>query len=122
MPNFSFTSRYCDSTMSRIVNFGNCIRGWALELLGEVVSPFPIASVQMMKYLSGSSAFPGPIMKSIRWWLPEIAVTIRMALDFSAFSLPWVTKEMEGEVLDSLAALQREIPFAIELMRRLLSC
>ena len=38
----------------------------AFELLGEVVSPLPIASVQMMKYLSGSSALPGPIMKSMR--------------------------------------------------------
>jgi len=43
------------------------MRGCVLELLGEVVSPLPIASVQMMKYLSGSSALPGPIMKSMRW-------------------------------------------------------
>ena len=66
MPNFSFVSRYCDSIMSRIANFGNCIRGCTFELLGEVVRPLPIASVQMMKYLSGSSALPEPIMKSIR--------------------------------------------------------
>ncbi len=52
--------------MSRMVNFGKLMRGCAVELLGEVVSPFPIASVQMMKYLSGSSALPGPIMKSMR--------------------------------------------------------
>ncbi len=52
--------------MSRMVNFGNCILGCCFELLGEVVSPFAIASVQMMKYLSVSSAFPGPIMKSTR--------------------------------------------------------
>ena len=37
MPSFSFISRYCDSTMSRMVNFGNCMRGCDLELLGEVV-------------------------------------------------------------------------------------
>ena len=37
-----------------------------LELLGEVVSPLAIASVQTMKYFSGSSALPGPIMKSRR--------------------------------------------------------
>src|SRR5216683_7704111 len=54
----------CDVIMSRIANFGNFIRGCALELLGEVVRPFPIASVQMMQYLVGSSALPGPIMKS----------------------------------------------------------
>ena len=66
MPNFSFSSRYCDSTMSRMVNFGNSIRGCTFELLGEVDSPLAIASVQMMKYLSGSSALPGPIMKSMR--------------------------------------------------------
>ncbi len=52
--------------MSRMVNFGNCMRGCAFELLGEEVRPLPIASVQTMKYLSVSSALPGPIMKSSR--------------------------------------------------------
>jgi hypothetical protein len=42
------------------------MRGCSFELLGEVVSPLAIASVQMIKYLSGSSALPGPIMKSSR--------------------------------------------------------
>ncbi len=66
MPNFSLSRRYCDSTMSRMVNFGKLIRGCDLELLGDVESPLAIASVQMIKYLSGSSALPGPIMKSSR--------------------------------------------------------
>ena len=66
MPNFSFSSRYCDCTMSRMVNFGKSIRGCIFELLGDVDSPLAIASVQMMKYLAGSSALPGPIMKSMR--------------------------------------------------------
>src|SRR5205814_449544 len=35
--------------------------GCAVELDGEVVSPFPIASVQMMKNLLVSSALPGPM-------------------------------------------------------------
>ena len=40
--------------------------GCSFELLGDVVSPLAIASVQTMKYLSVSSALPGPIMKSSR--------------------------------------------------------
>ncbi len=66
MPNFSFSRRYCDSTMSRMANFGNAMRGCSLELLGDVERPLEIASVQMMKYLAGSSGLPGPIMKSMR--------------------------------------------------------
>ena len=52
--------------MSRMVNFGNDMRGCNLELLGDVVNPLEMASVAMIKYLSGSSALPGPIMKSMR--------------------------------------------------------
>ena len=63
-------------------------------VLGEVVSPFPMASVQTTKYRSVSSALPDPIMKSSRWWFPVRAVTIRMALDRFAFSVPWVTYEI----------------------------
>ena len=91
MPSLSFSRRRCDSTMSRMPNFGNCIRGCALLLLGDVVRPLPMASVAMTKYLFVSSDLPGPIMKSSRWWLPVSAVTMRIALDFAAFSVPWVT-------------------------------
>src|SRR5213076_319771 len=73
---------------------GNFIRGCAALLLGEVVSPFPMASVQTTKYRSVSSALPDPIMKSSRWWFPVSAVTIRMALDRFAFSVPWLTYEI----------------------------
>ena len=65
MPRCSI-SFFCDVTMSRIRNFGNFMRGCAVEFDGEVVRPLEIASVQMMKYLSVSSALPGPIMKSSR--------------------------------------------------------
>ena len=61
MPNFSVTSRCCELTMSRMLNFGNCMRAWVLLFDGEVVKPLPMASVAMMKYLVGSSALPGPI-------------------------------------------------------------
>ncbi len=61
MPSFSDTRRCCDATMSRMLNLGNCIRGWASLVEGEVVSPLPMASVAMMKYFDGSSARPGPI-------------------------------------------------------------
>ena len=77
--------------MSRMVKRGNDIRGCPLELLGEVVKPLAIASLQMMKYLSVSRALPGPIRKSMRWWLPPTAVTIRIAFDFFALSVPCVT-------------------------------
>jgi hypothetical protein len=43
------------------------MRGCAVLLLGDVVKPLEIASVAMMKYLSLSSALPGPILKSRRW-------------------------------------------------------
>src|SRR6476620_1985807 len=66
IPNFSFTKRYCDSTISRMVKCGNVVTGWLLLLLGDVESPFPIASVAIMKYLFVSKAFPGPMRKSIR--------------------------------------------------------
>ena len=66
MPSFSPSRRRCDSTMSRMPNFGNCMRGCALLLLGEVVSPLPMASVATMKYFVVSSALPGPIRKSRR--------------------------------------------------------
>ncbi len=88
MPSLSLSKRYWDWTMSRIVNRGNCMRGWALLLLGEVVRPLLIASVATMKYLVVSSALPGPIRKSRRWWFPDSAVTIRMAFDFWALSVP----------------------------------
>jgi hypothetical protein len=65
MPRWSI-SFFCDVTMSRIRNFGNFIRGCAVELEGDVVSPLAIASVQMMKYLVVSSALPGPMRKSRR--------------------------------------------------------
>ena len=61
MPNFSVTRRCCEFTMSRILKRGNCMRGCILLLEGDVVSPLPIASVAMMKYLDGSNARPGPI-------------------------------------------------------------
>ena len=61
MPNFSVTRRWVEFTMSRMLNFGNCMRGCDLLVEGEVVRPLEIASVQMMKYLEGSSALPGPI-------------------------------------------------------------
>ena len=44
-----FINRYCDCTMSRMVNLGNAMRGCVFELLGDVVRPFEIASVQTMK-------------------------------------------------------------------------
>ena len=88
MPSLSLRRRYCDWTMSRITKRGNCIRGCALLLLGEVVNPLLMASVATMKYLFVSSAFQGPIRKSSRWWFPDSAVTMRMALDFLAFSVP----------------------------------
>ena len=66
MPSFSLSSRRCDSTMSRIPNFGNCMRGCALLLLGEVVSPLPMASVATTKYFVVSNALPGPMRKSRR--------------------------------------------------------
>ena len=53
--------------MSRITNRGNCIRGCALLLLGDVVRPLLMASVATMKYLLVSSALPGPMRKSSRW-------------------------------------------------------
>jgi len=65
MPRCSI-SFFCDVTMSRIRNLGNFMRGCAAEFDGDVVRPLPIASVQMMKYLSVSSALPGPIRKSRR--------------------------------------------------------
>ena len=52
--------------MSRITKRGNCIRGWALLLLGDVVKPLLMASVATMKYLFVSRALPGPIRKSRR--------------------------------------------------------
>ena len=66
MPNLSFSRRRCDSTMSRMPNFGNCMRDWARLLLGDVVSPLPMASVATTKYLLVSSALPGPMRKSRR--------------------------------------------------------
>ena len=42
------------------------MRGCALLLLGEVVSPLPMASVATTKYFVVSSALPGPIRKSSR--------------------------------------------------------
>src|ERR1700721_802176 len=75
MPNFSFNRRYCDSTMSRMANFGKLMRGCDFELLGEVVSPLPIASVQMIKYLSGRGALPGPIRKRRRGGCARVART-----------------------------------------------
>ena len=65
MPRWSI-SFFCEITMSRIRNFGNFMRGCMVEFDGEVVSPLPIASVQMMKYLLVSSALPGPMRKSSR--------------------------------------------------------
>ena len=67
MPRCSVSNLCCEVTMSRIRNLGNCMRGCAVLLLGDVVKPLEIASVAMMKYLSLSSALPGPIMKSRRW-------------------------------------------------------
>jgi hypothetical protein len=75
--------------------------GCALLFDGDVVSPLPIASVATMKYFVGSSAFPGPIRKSRRWWFPLIAVTMRMAFDLFAFSVPWVTYEIEKSLMTS---------------------
>ena len=91
MPRCSVSSRCCDCTMSRMRNFGKLMRGCAVLVLGEVVRPLPMASVATTKYLFVSSALPGPMRKSSRWWLPLIAVTIRIAFDFFAFSLPCVT-------------------------------
>ena len=61
MPNFSVTKRCCEAAMSRMLNFGNCMRACILLLDGELVSPLPIATVQLMNYFAGSSARPGPI-------------------------------------------------------------
>jgi hypothetical protein len=61
MPNFSVTRRCCEATMSRMLKRGNFIRACALLLEGDDVSPLPIASVAMMKYLAGSRARPGPM-------------------------------------------------------------
>ncbi len=52
--------------MSRMVKRGNCIRGCAALVEGEVVRPLPMASVDTTKYLSVSSALPGPMRKSSR--------------------------------------------------------
>src|SRR5260370_33473230 len=57
----SATSRCCELTMSRMLNFGNCMRGCTLLFDGEVVRPFPIASVAMMKYFESATARPGRI-------------------------------------------------------------
>jgi hypothetical protein len=50
-----------------------------------------------------------------------MAVTIRMALDFFSFQLA-VRDVGDREVLEDLAALQREIADPVGLMRRLLRC
>ena len=87
--------------MSRMPYFGNFMRGCAVLLLGEVVSPLPIASVAITKYFVVSSALPGPIRKSMRWWFPLVAVTIKTAFDFLAFNVPWVTYEMAKSLMTS---------------------
>ena len=66
MPSLSLSRRYCDWTMSRITNRGNCMRGCVLLLLGDVVKPLLMASVATMKYLLVSRDLPGPIRKSRR--------------------------------------------------------
>jgi hypothetical protein len=37
----------------------------------------------------------------MRWWLPLIAVTIRTAFDFAAFSVPCVTYDMQKSLIAS---------------------
>ena len=83
-------SRFWLSTMSRMVKCGKSGPRCVALLLGDVVSPLPIALVLTTNSLSVSSPLPGPIMKSIRRWFPLIAVTISTALDFAAFSVPSV--------------------------------
>ena len=103
----SVSNRCWDCTISRIVNLGNFIRGCAVLLLGEVVSPLPMASVHTTKYLFVSSALPGPIRKSRRWWLPVRAVTIKTAFDRFAFSAPCVTYEIAKSLMTSPLSSRR---------------
>ena len=51
------------ATMSRIVKRGKARSGWVRLLLGDVVSPLPIASAQMMKWWSGIERPAGPDQK-----------------------------------------------------------
>ena len=69
-----------------------------------------MASVHTMKNLLVSSARPGPMRKSSRWWLPVSAVTIRIAFDFFALSVPCVTYEMAKSLITSpLSSLRSPI-------------
>src|SRR5262249_41772245 len=60
-----------------------------------------MASVVTTKYVFVSNALPGPTRKSRRWWLPLMAVTIRIALGFFALSRPWGTDEIAKSLMTS---------------------
>jgi len=75
--------------MSRIVNWGNFIRGRAALLEGDVETPSPIASATMTKYLACyPTTFPGPTNSNRSSLLPPSHVGQSTAFDFSAFICP----------------------------------
>ena len=92
MPNRSVTNRCCATTSSPMRTRGK--RGpfhGAAVSCGEEDRPSPIWSAMMMKYLSGSSARPGPTYTcSMILLVPENQVVTRIALSRAADSRPWV--------------------------------
>ena len=66
MPNSSVTSRCWLLTLSYSDTHGNRARSYGIGVFdGDDESPFPIMLGTMMKYRSGSSACPGPIIASL---------------------------------------------------------
>gem|GEM_PF-4186467 len=47
--NFSVSNRCCELTMFRMVKRGKRMPGWVSLLLGELLRPFPSASIPIMQ-------------------------------------------------------------------------
>ena len=119
MPSFSFIRRYCDCTMSRMVNFGNCMRGCAFELLGEVERPLRdrigaddeiFVGVQR---LAGADQEVEPVVIARDRRHHQDGVGL-LVVEFA------VRDVGDRKILDHLAALELEVAFAVGLVRRLL--
>jgi hypothetical protein len=93
------------------------MRGCALLLEGEVLSPLLIASVQMMKKLAGIEGPAGP---------DQVVESMMIAADRGdhqdGVRLVCIERTERDvgdlEVLDGLAALELQVALRIELMRR----
>gem|GEM_PF-6087481 len=96
---FSIPSRFTRDawlrTMSPIVNCGNKYPGWLRDVEGDVVRPFPIASIASMRRREGSSACPVPIIKSILWCVLPIAHNASAIGSRSSRESPCTAKDIE---------------------------